>query len=528
VVKEFDLAVIGAGINGAGIARDAAMRGISVVVLEQNDLCSGTSAVSSRLIHGGLRYLEYFEIPLVYESLHERRYLRQIAAHLVKPLRITIPIYKSAKRGPLLIRLGMMAYDFLSMGKRMPGHDMLDADEMLEEAPGLLREGLRAGARYYDAQVTFAERLVLENLLAARSAGASIRTYCRVRKIRVKAGCIDEILFEDTITGERGSLTARVVVNAAGPWVDQVLGIVADNPKQLIGGTKGSHIVVGRFEGAPINAFYIEAEADARPLFIIPWNDQLLIGTTDIRYKDSLQEVRASRAEVDYLLAETNRVFPSARLKVSDIHYAYAGIRPLPYRSKGPESAISRKHVIKKNKAIAKGLISVVGGKLTTYRHLAEQTVDRVGKMLQRRTAPCRSFDTPLPGGWGLDEAKDELQSLATLSEKGLERLVSTYGGRATQIVELCRREPALNRCIDVEQTVLAAEVVFGIRDEMARTLSDLVYRRLMLGLNADQGRPYYNTIAAIAAAELAWDERRMTDELNALQHYSDSFRVVE
>ena len=307
-----------------------------------------------------------------------------------------------------------------------------------------------------------------------------------------------------------------------------MLGIAADNPKQLIGGTKGSHIVVGRFEGAPVDAFYIEAEADARPLFIIPWNDQLLIGTTDIRYKDSLQEVRASRAEVDYLLAETNRVFPSARLAVGDIHYAYAGIRPLPHRVKGPESAISRKHVIKKNKAIAKGLISVVGGKLTTYRHLAEQTVDRVGKMLQRRTAPCRSFDTPLPGGWGFDAAKDELQSLAILSEQGLERLLSIYGGRATQIVELCRRKPVLNRCIDAEQTVLAAEVVFGIRDEMARTLSDLVYRRLMLGLNADQGRPHYNKIAAIAAAELAWDERRMTDELNALQQYSDSFRVVE
>ncbi|MCH8136464.1 MAG: FAD-dependent oxidoreductase, partial [Proteobacteria bacterium] len=141
MVKEFDLAIIGAGINGAGIARDAAMRGISVVVLEQNDLCSGTSAVSSRLIHGGLRYLEHFEIPLVYESLHERRYLRQIAAHLVKPLRITIPIYESAKRGPLLIRLGMIVYDILSMGKRMPGHDMLDADELLEAAPGLRREG---------------------------------------------------------------------------------------------------------------------------------------------------------------------------------------------------------------------------------------------------------------------------------------------------------------------------------------------------------------------------------------------------
>ncbi len=526
--KEFDLAVIGAGINGAGIARDAAMRGLRVVVLEQNDLCSGTSAVSSRLIHGGLRYLEHGEIPLVYESLHERRYLRQIAAHLVRPLRITIPIYQSAKRGPLLIRFGMLAYDFLSMGKRMPAHDMLDIDELLAEAPGLAREGLRAGARYFDAQVTFAERLVLENLLAARSAGASIRTYHRVTKIRVTAGRIDELLYEDSISGEQGSLTASVVVNAAGPWVDQVLGIATDHAKRLIGGTKGSHIVVGRFDGAPNDAFYVEAQADARPLFIIPWNKLLLIGTTDIRYEDSLQEIRASRAEVDYLLTETNRVFPSAGLQAGDVHYAYAGVRPLPHRSKGPESAITRKHVIKKNSDIAKGLISVVGGKLTTYRHLAEQTVDRVGKILKRRMAPCRTHDTPLPGGWGLDEARDALESIGSMSERGIGRLVAIYGGRTTQLVDLCHSESALRECIDPERTVLAAEVVFAIREEMARTLTDIVYRRLMLGLDADQGRPHYEAIAAVAASELDWDERRRTDELHALGRHSDSFRVVE
>jgi len=526
--KEFDLAVIGAGINGAGIARDAAMRGLRVVVLEQNDLCSGTSAISSRLIHGGLRYLEYFEIPLVYESLHERRYLRQIAAHLVRPLRITIPIYKSAKRGPILIRIGMLAYDLLSLGKRMPGHEMLDIDELLAAAPGLGREGLRAGVRYFDAQLTFAERLVLENLLAARAAGASIRTYHRVQKIAVSAGRIDKLLYEDSLSGEQGSLTASVVVNAAGPWVDQVLGTATEHAKQLIGGTKGSHIIVGRFDGAPDDAFYVEAHSDARPLFIIPWNNLLLIGTTDIRYEDSLQEIRASRAEVDYLLAETNRVFPSARLQASDIHYAYAGVRPLPHRTKGPESAISRKHVIKKNSGIAKGLISIIGGKLTTYRHLAEQTVDRVGKMLRRRMAPCRTHDTPLPGGWGLDEAKDGLESTGSLSERGIDRLVSIYGGRATQLVELCRSDTALAECIDPERTVLAAEVVFAIREEMARTLTDIIYRRLMLGLDADQGRPHYEAIAAIAAAELDWDAQRKMEELHALKRYSDSFRVAE
>ena len=186
----FDVAVIGAGINGAGIARDAALRGLRVIVLDQNDLCSATSAASSRLIHGGLRYLEYGEIPLVFESLRERITLRRIAAHLIRPLRICIPVYEGAKRGPLLIRLGMIAYDMLSVGKTVPAHDMLSRDEAIENEPGLQHKGLRAAARYYDAQVTFAERLVLENLLGARAAGAEIRTYHRVERIRIDGGAV--------------------------------------------------------------------------------------------------------------------------------------------------------------------------------------------------------------------------------------------------------------------------------------------------------------------------------------------------
>ncbi|MGB5625586.1 MAG: FAD-dependent oxidoreductase, partial [Woeseiaceae bacterium] len=172
--QHFDVAVIGAGINGAGIARDAALRGLSVIILDKNDMCTGCSWISSRLIHGGLRYLEYGEIPLVYESLHERRYLRLTAPHLVAPLRICLPIFENARRGPLLIRLGMIAYDMLSITKTLPRHDMLSRDEARKAEPGLRREGLRAAARYYDAQVAFAERLVLENLLAARSAGAAV------------------------------------------------------------------------------------------------------------------------------------------------------------------------------------------------------------------------------------------------------------------------------------------------------------------------------------------------------------------
>jgi len=522
----FDVAVIGAGINGAGIARDAALRGLRVIVLDKNDMCSATSAISSRLIHGGLRYLEYGEIPLVRESLRERITLRDVAAHLVKPIRICIPIYESAKRGPLLIRLGMIAYDLLSVGKTVPGHDMLSRSEAIENEPGLQQEGLRGAARYYDAQVAFAERLVLENLLAARSAGAQIKTYCEVTNIVIERNSVAALEYTDSLSGEHHKVSVRVVINAAGPWVDRVLATAGKQSRKFIGGTKGSHIVVGAFDGAPQDAYYVEAAADGRPFFIIPWNGLYLIGTTDIRFQGDLDEIRASRAEVDYLLAETNRVFPAANLDTTDIHYAYAGVRPLPRRDSGPESAITRRHIIKKNRRIARGLISIIGGKLTTYRNLAEQTVDRLGKMLDRKLPACRTQATKLPGAYRLDEARELLLSTAELSAPGAERLLNLYGGRAIDLLELANSEPPLQRAIDEHKTVLAAEVVFAIRDEMARTLIDIVHRRLMLGLAADQGRPLYELVAAVAADELGWTDAERHAQIEALHNYSDSFGV--
>ncbi|MDX1507517.1 MAG: glycerol-3-phosphate dehydrogenase [Woeseiaceae bacterium] len=531
-MEAYDVAVVGAGINGAGIARDAAMRGLKVVVFDKNDACSGTSWASSRLIHGGLRYLEYAEIPLVYESLHERRNLRVIAPHLVKPLRISIPIYEQGRRGPLLIRLGMLAYDLLSWGKQMPAHRMLSREQMQAEVPSMNIQGLRGGAQYYDAQVTFAERLVLENLVAAGLAGASVRLHHEVTGIRVDDGRVSGIRFRDHARDDHGEMQVKAVVNAAGPWVDAVLATAAPgarrDSKPLIGGTKGSHIVVGRFDGAPDDAFYVEALSDGRPFFIIPWNGQLLIGTTDIRYDESLDDLRASEAEIDYLLAETNRVFPTAELDTDDIHYAYAGVRPLPYREKGPESAITRKHIIRKNRDIADGLLSIIGGKLTTYRHLAEQTVDTLGKVLGRRLPPCRTHDTPLPGGWGLGEAADAVAGVSVLSEAGRQRLLDVYGGRAADVAKLAAEEPSLAAVIDDAATVLAAEVVFAIRKEMALTLDDVVFRRMMIGLDADQGRPLYARVAELAGREFGWDARQQGDALAALRAYSASLRLAE
>ena len=523
--KVFDLAVVGAGINGAGIARDAALRGLSVIIFDKNDMCSGCSAISSRLVHGGLRYLEYGEIPLVYESLHERRFLRLTAPHLVEPLRITIPIYAGAKRGPLLIRLGMLAYDLLSWRKTVPNHEMLKSDKIRAEEPGLNADGLRAAARYYDAQVEFAERLVLENLLAARAAGAQIRLHSEVTRIAVENGKVVSLAYSDP-DGNEQEVGVKAVVNAAGPWVDRVLEAAPAPAPRLIGGTKGSHIIVGSFEGAPRDAFYVEAQADGRPFFIIPWNDQYLIGTTDIRYDEDLDHIRASGAEVDYLLDETNRVFPQAGLTRADIHYAYAGVRPLPYKEAGPESAITRRHIIKVNKDIASGLLSIVGGKLTTYRSLAEQTIDKLAKLQRLDLPPCRTRDTDLPGAWGTDRARDALEALDVLSEAGVERLLRVYGGRAAAVAELAAADSGLAKALETDGRVLAAEVVFALREEFALTLTDILFRRMMIGFDADQGRSLYAAIADIAAAEAGWTPEQKMQQLDALTEYAESLRV--
>lgn len=520
---DYDVVVIGGGINGAGIARDAALRGLRVLLLEMNDFGSGTTSWSSRLIHGGLRYLEYAEIPLVFESLHERRRLRRVASHLVTRLRLNIPIYKDSKRSKFIIRLGMIAYDLLSIGKKIPPHKMLSRDELLSEEPGLRREGLLGGAQYYDAQVTFAERLVIENVIAARAAGAEVKNYCPVTGIEVRRGTVNGLQYVDLKSGSNFEVSARVIINASGPWVDSVLGIVNRKMPKFMGGTKGSHIVVGKFDGAPRSAFYVEAHEDGRPFFILPWNDQYLIGTTDIRFDGDPADVAPGKEEIDYLLNETNRVFPTANLSSADIHFAYAGVRPLPRHDQGPESAITRKHIIYKHKDDAFGLISIIGGKLTTYRNLAEQAVDSAVRLSGVTAAPCTTRSQYLPGGIGLDDAAEQLKSMPHLSAECVTRLIGIYGSRATELFESPGDSVVW---MDSQKTVLAAEVAFVMREEMAVNLTDILHRRMMIGLSPDQGLSLADEIASIAAVEAGWSEVERNRQLLELRNYSAKFRV--
>ena len=451
VASEFDVIIIGAGINGAGIARDAALRGLKVLLLDKGDIASGTSSASTRLIHGGLRYLEHFEFGLVRESLRERETLLRIAPHLVRPLPITIPIYKQSKRGRMTVRAGMIAYDLLSRGKSLPSHRMLSLAETLEQSPGLNPEGLLGSARYFDAQVEFAERLVVENALSAREHGAEIVTYAPVTKI-VSEG-VEFVVDEKTHFAR-----ASVVINAAGPWVDQLLERVPVESPRLIGGTKGSHIVVPPFAGASKDAIYLEARSDGRPFFIIPWNGNYLIGTTDVRFEDDPDQVRSELWEIDYLLTETNRAFPSAGLTRDQIMFTYSGVRPLPWTRNEDEPNITRRPFIREHPRV-KNLLSIVGGKLTTYRSLAEECVDLVFRKLGRQSPPCLTAKEALP-------------------------------------------KPALRN--------FAEAVVFSFQHEMAKTLADCFLRRTMRGLDGDLGLG--DLEAAVKA--LGWSDERARCEI--------------
>ena len=527
--ESFDMIVVGAGINGTGIARDAALRGLRVMLIDKSDVSAGTTSWSSRLIHGGLRYLEYAEIGLVRESLMERERLLRIAPHLVRPLALTLPIYDYHKRGPLMIRLGMIAYDLLSIGKSVPGHRMYDSAGALVHEPGLNPSGLRAAARYYDAQVEFPERISVENMLDAVAHGAQVRTHTRVDELVIEGNVVRGVRYVDQLTGERGTATAAVTVNVAGPWVDAVLaGLgMGEGPERLIGGTKGSHIIVEPFPGAPDDALYIEAKQDGRPYFIIPWNGLYLIGTTDVRYEGDPDRVVPGEDEIAYLLAETNIAIPGANLQREDVAYVYAGLRPLPYQQSGLESAITRRHIVRDHAPDVEGLISIVGGKLTTFRNLARQAVDVAGRKLGHSLPASRTGRLPLPGGverFSAFARQFHRERPAWLSQQSGECLLRIYGVRARRVVALAEQEPHLRAVVGDGSGMIAAGVVFAFTAEKARTLTDALMRRSMIGYDEDAGFGALDASAAACVRSLGWSQDRSEQERAAYREYMTRF----
>lgn len=513
---KFDVIIVGAGINGSAIARDAAMRGLQVLLVDKGDVSAGTTSWSTRLIHGGLRYLEHFEVPLVRESLHERGTLLWTAPHLVRPLHFLIPLYAEGTRPAGLIRLGMVAYEVLSAGNRnVDHHRMLDAAQTQELAPGLDPEGLNGGALYYDAQAVYPERLALENALSAREYGALILPYTRVTGFEVAAGRASGVHLREERTGRQYTAHGAVVLNATGPWADEVLAGLPGDRLRLIGGTKGSHLVTGAFPGAPKVAVYTEA-TDNRPYFIVPWAGSYLIGTTDERFDGDLDRVAASEEEISYLIDSTNQVIPAARLTRHDVLWTYAGVRPLPYEPGVPEAKLTRKHVFHRDEHVP-GIISVVGGKLTTHRSLAEEAVELIFDTLGRPAPSCRTAKEPLPGGRAGDWPRfaDRFRVGSGLPPDVADHLLDVYGVRAADVLSLAADDARLRARLPGTGAI-AAEIPFGIRSELATSLTDLYLRRTMIGLGADLGLATLPAVTAIARETLGWSAERAAAEADA------------
>lgn len=508
---DYDVLVIGAGINGAGIARDAALRGLRTCIVDQDDAGGGTSRWSSRLIHGGLRYLEHGELGLVHESLRERESLLTQAPHLVRPLPLLIPVYAGSRRSLATVDFGLWVYDLLSLGHGLPRHRRLSRDEAIREVPGLRIDGLEGAATYFDAQVTFPERLVVELLLAARESGAVIRTRTRVTGLLADGGRVRGATVQ-LPDGQPATLTATVVVNAAGPWVDRVVAGGTPAAGRLLGPTKGTHVVVRRFPGFAGQALYAEAP-DGRPFFIIPWNRLVLIGTTDTRFDGDPATARATAADVAYLLEATRSVFPRTAPGPQDVLYAYAGVRPLPRQGQRETAAITRRHHVRQH-ARLRGLYTVVGGKLTTFRSLAEDAVDQVAARLGRRGVRCQTATAGLPGGGATPlDVETELQRFPGLSARSRRHLADTYGTRAERVAALVLSEPWLAEPICAWSHAIGAEVVYAFEQEFAGSLADVLFRRCMAGLGPDLGRAASLAAAAVGARCLGWDTERLRTE---------------
>jgi len=527
----FDVLVVGAGINGVGIAQDAALRGLRVALLEQDDLCSGVSAWSGRLVHGGLRYLEQYDFALVHESLSERERLFKLAPHLVKPKPLMVPIYKHNRRPGWMVELGMIAYDSLSLRKTPPMHRRLSTKRTRKRFAGAGTDGLSGSVVFYDGQVENAERLIVEIAVDAQAAGAVIATHVKVDAPLVQSGKVTGVKATDQLTGESFEVRASLVYNVAGAAIDR---LVADPslPEQprLNGGTKGSHLIVGPFPGAPTDVVYYESRLDGRLVLIIPWRGKYMIGTTDIRFDEDPDLARCDIGEVDYLLGEVNSLIPDANLTLDDVLYTFSGVRPLPYVPDKAESSVPRSHVLHDHSDTGlPGLITVVGGKLTTYRQLAQDAVDDAYKRLGRTAPPVPTRQRKFIGAQfaDLDSLSAALTARTGLSPDQVKRLVDLYGSRSFAVWQVAEQQPELKKVVD-PSGVLAAELIYAVDVDLARTLTDVLARRVMIAFEPNHGLDSIDTLAGVLAQHLGWDDAATAAQIAEYREWLDKLAVPD
>ena len=533
----FDLLVVGGGITGAGVARDAARRGLNVLLVEQSDLASGTSSRSSKLVHGGLRYLEQGELSLVFESVAERRILLDIAPHLVRPMPFLLPVFSDSRRGMFTINIGMWLYDGLSLFRSPKLHKSLSRKRVRAAEPDLRHDGLKGAQVYYDCATDDA-RLTLETVLDAVRHGAKVLTHTRVERWLMTDGRVTGCALKDQLTGEKSEVTAAVAINATGPWSDTVRGDGETVNDPRMRPTKGVHIVLNASRLKLSHAVCCMHPDDGRVFFTIPWGDQTYIGTTDTDFEGDPGEVYAERSDVDYLLKATNDYFPGRDIGHDDVISTWAGVRPLVGDEEAEnESAVSREHslVCEPN-----GVVTIAGGKLTTYRKMAEEVVDLAVSELGDRginvdalRRPETEID-PLPGavGWPEREGKKQIVSAVQDSAEGLinkatsKHLVAVLGMRAIDLAERIAADPDSAAPLVPGRPEVLGQVDWAVSVELARTVTDVMMRRTQLYYrDVDQGLGAVQTVADRMAKHLGWSEAETAAQAAAYREEVDRSR---
>lgn len=521
--QSFDVLVIGGGINGVAIARECAQWGKRVLLVEQNDFSSGTTSRSTRIIHGGLRYLEHGELGLVRESLRERERLLSQSPHLVRPLQFLLAMPKKSRsflRSSLAIRTGLWLYHRWAGGKHTAS---AHADA------GAFERQLDSGGSwslysYEDAQCEFPERLVAEWLAEAMEAGAVVCNHTQLLEIARNNGRVKGALLRDRISAQEYSVEATNIINATGPWADAVIAGSNIPAPRMIGGVRGSHLVLPRFDGAPSHAIYTEA-LDGRPIFVIPWNGQWLVGSSEVPDGHSPDNPQPAPDEIDYLFQSFTHLFPRSGLTPADIRYQFAGIRPLPFTPGKAAAAVTRKHLLHDHRDNgAAGLISIIGGKLTTAASLAREVGRKLGIDIPE---PVNIFASPA--------VEEEVHSTcrqwarivackAKIPEGCAEAIAEWHGRHALAIAHAASLDERLREPLCPHSCHLVAEAVEAVAHESAVTLGDILLRRVPVALGACWSEDCSREAAQKIGRALGWDQPRVYMELLRFEEERTSF----
>jgi len=523
----FDLLVIGGGISGAAVAYDAASRGLSVGLVEKQDFGCGTSAATSKLIHGGLRYLANFEFSLVRESLRERRTMENIAPNLVYPLPVLLASYDRAPPNDMkTLKKGMIVYDLLSFdkgwtwdkSKKLPRHQTIPSEKVIELEPVMKKEGLKGGHIYSDCSSIFPERLTLAFIKSGVRHGAMVSNYVKAEGFLMKdEKTVCGIRGKDLLNGKEYELKGKLCINCGGPWADIILGMASGGggDSRMVR-SEGIHVITKRL--TKDHMVTLSASGGKGYLFK-PWRGRTLIGLTDKEYSGDPDDYNVTKESILDLLENVNKfIRDNDRLKYGDILYAYGGLRPLVENEFKDVRKMSRKYEIKDNSEHGiDGLITVEGGKYTTARNLAQNVMKTVSRKLNKRLCKCVTGKQRLAGceihdmPRFLDGIKKENRDF---HETTIESLGKYYGTEYGKVVDLARQDKELAETVNDDGEILA-QVVYAIRDEMARTLKDIFFRRTSMGTLGDPGQDLINRVADIAARELDWEEFRKLKEIS-------------